>query len=238
MGEVDDIAPTEDIRTVRFNEDVVYVVTFKKTDPLFVIELADPLAPRIRGELKIPGFSTYMHLMPDDHILSIGYDADDQGNFAWFTGIMLQVFDARDLDNPVLAHKEIIGTRGSTSAAATDHLAFNFFRSRNLLALPMVVCEGGEGGRRYGEKMTFNGLMVYRVGLDTGFELMGGVPHEDPATGDEANSACRNWWTNSNSQVQRSVFMEDYVYSVALDEINISQLDDLEHPLTSVSLTD
>jgi uncharacterized secreted protein with C-terminal beta-propeller domain len=231
VGQVDGIAPSEDIRSVRFSGGTGFIVTFKKTDPLFVLDLSRPQAPEIRGELKIPGFSTYMHMLDDGHILSIGYDADDQGDFAWFQGILLQVFDVTDLADPLLLHREVIGTRGSTSEAATNHLAFTYFQPRGLLALPMTVCEGGSGGQ-HGSVMSFSGLMVYRVGIDEGFEFVGGVPHAAEST----TFHCGNWWTRSNSVVKRSIFMDDFVYSIALDRIDVAHLDDLEHPVTTVGL--
>ena len=95
-----------------------FVVTFKKTDPLFVFDLSNPRAPKQLGELKIPGFSTYMHMLDDDHLLTIGYDADDHGDFAYFDGVLLQIFDVTDLTDPKLVHKEMIGTRGSSSRGA------------------------------------------------------------------------------------------------------------------------
>jgi uncharacterized secreted protein with C-terminal beta-propeller domain len=168
LGRLDNLAPSEDIRSVRFRGDIGFVVTFKKTDPLFVLDLADPGAPSIKGELKIPGYSTYMHLMDDDHLLTMGYDADDQGEFAWFQGLQLQVIDVADLAHPKVLDKEVIGTRGSTSDAATDHLAFTYFKARDLLAVPMTICEGGSGGD-YGDIMTFSGLLVYRVTVEGGF---------------------------------------------------------------------
>jgi len=232
VGLIDNIAPTEDIRSARYSGPVGFIVTFKKTDPLFVIDLAVPDAPYIKGELKIPGYSTYMHLLDDQHLLTIGYDADDQGSFAWFQGIMLQVFDVSDLANPFLLHKEVIGTRGTTSDAATNHLAFNYFPAYGWLALPMVVCEDGSGGS-YGGEMTFNGLMVYEVTLADGFDYLGGVPHLLP---DGQNYSCFNWWTKSNSHVKRSVFMEEYVYSVAMDEIRVAWVGDLEEPLAVIDL--
>jgi uncharacterized secreted protein with C-terminal beta-propeller domain len=227
VGQIDNVAPTEDIRSVRFRGDRGFVVTFKKTDPLFVFDLKDPLAPLIAGELKIPGFSTYMHLMDDDHLLSIGYDADDQGSFAWFTGIMLQIFDVSDMSTPTLTHKEVIGTRGSTSDATTNHLAFNYFPPIDLLAIPMVICEGGSGGGSYGDLMTFSGLMVYEVTTSDGFDYWGGVAHEEPETESTYSGKCSNWWTNSNSKVKRSIFMDDYVYSIAADLIKVDHLDNL-----------
>lgn len=235
VGMVDHIAPTEDIRSVRFNGDLGFVVTFKKTDPLFVIDLSAPTDPQIKGELKIPGFSTYMHLMDDEHLLTIGYDADDQGSFAWFTGIQLQIMDVSDIADPKLIHKEVIGSRGSTSDAATDHLAFNYYPTRDLLAIPMIVCEGGDGGS-YGYEMTFNGLLVYDVTAESGFDRVGGISHGEAPAAEDYWSACGNWWTDSNSQVKRSIFMEDFVYSIAMDRINIAQLSSLDLLVSSVEL--
>jgi hypothetical protein len=235
LGRIDHLAPTEDIRSVRFRGDVGYVVTFKKTDPLFVLDLADPAAPSVEGELKIPGFSTYMHPMDDGHLLTMGYDADDQGDFAWFQGIQLQVIDVANLQNPLLLHKEVIGTRGSTSDAATNHLAFTYFKERDLLAVPMTICLGGEGGQ-YGDLMVFSGLLVYRVTVDGGFILLGGVAHDEPETPETVSGKCYNWWTDSDSKVKRSVFLEDWVFSIARDRINVAHIDDLAHPAQSISL--
>ena len=235
-GLIDHIAPSEDIRSARFDGDQGYIVTFKKTDPLFVLDLKDPQYPKIAGELKIPGFSTYIHLMEEGYLLSIGYDADDQGSFAWFQGIMLQIFDVHDMADPKLVHKEVIGTRGSTSEAATNHLAFNYFRDKHMLAIPMTICLGGTGGQ-HGDQMAFSGLLVYKVTTQDGFKKLGGVPHAAPeAAPDYYNSACGNWWTQSNSVVQRSVFMEDWVYSVAYDLIQVASVADLEHPVQSIVL--
>jgi len=235
VGQIDGLAPGEDIRSARFDGNRGFIVTFKKTDPLFAFDLSDPYNPVKTGELKIPGFSTYMHRMDDSHLLTIGYDAQDEENFAWFQGIMLQVFDVSDMSNPTLLHKEVIGTRGSTSDAATDHLAFNFFKPKDLLAIPMTVCQGGDGGT-YGDIMTFSGLMVYKVTTDAGFEYIGGVSHKVPETEDSYRGECSNWWTDSNSIVKRSIFMDDYVFSVTEDEIRVNSVSKLGTDIAVVSL--
>ncbi|MBI5478973.1 MAG: beta-propeller domain-containing protein [Deltaproteobacteria bacterium] len=235
-GIVDHLAPEEDIRSVRFDGNLAFVVTFKKTDPLFVIDVSNPEAPVLKGELQIPGFSTYMHLMDDGHVLSIGYDADDQGSFAWFKGIQLQVFDVTDAASPTLLHRELIGTRGSTTDAATNHLAFNYFKPKDMLAIPMVICEGGGNGGQYGSQMSFNGLLVYNVTVASGFTRLGGIPHSAPQQYQDPYGTCGNWWTDSNSTVKRSIIMDDFVYSVALDKIEISAVTDLENPIATVAL--
>ena len=236
VGMIDEIAPTEDIRSVRFNGNSVFVVTFKKTDPLFAFDFSDPGNPVQRGELKIPGFSTYMHLMDDNHLLTIGYDAEDYGSFALFQGIMLQIFDVTDPEDLKLLDKDIIGTRGSSSDAATNHLAFNYFRPGELLAIPMVICEAGSEEWSYGDVMTFSGLMVYRVTVEDGFELLGRIQHEEAENSETYCGACGNWWTRSRSKVKRSIFMDDYIYSIAPDLINIVHQDDPEGIINGINL--
>jgi hypothetical protein len=231
VGAIDQIAPKEDIRSVRFEGDRGFIVTFKKTDPLFVLDLKDPTSPQITGELKIPGFSTYMHPMDKTHLLTIGYDADDQGSFAWFAGVKLQIFDVEVMSQPKLLYSEVIGTRGTSSDALTDHLAFTYFAPKNLLALPMTVCEGSQGGGSFGMNMTFSGLMVYDVTLKQGFSLRGKVSHAQTGA-----NYCSNWWTDATSTVKRSIIMDDYVFSISGDAIKVNHLADLPTDLVVLPL--
>jgi uncharacterized secreted protein with C-terminal beta-propeller domain len=217
VGAVDHIAPGEDIRAVRFDDERGYIVTFKKTDPLFVVDMFKPTSPKILGELKIPGFSTYLHRIDPDHLMSIGFAADDHGDFAYFNGVILQLFDVKDATNPQLIHKETIGSRGSSSEAATNHLAFNWLPSEGLLALPMTVCEGGGDGK-FGDNLAFSGLLVYDVDLERGFTRLGGVDHGTKG------ASCQTWWSNANSQVKRSVFLDDLVYSIAEDRVKVQNM--------------
>ena len=235
-GQVDKIAPSEDIRSVRFDGSRGYIVTFKKTDPLYVFDLGNPIAPAITGELKIPGFSTYMHMMDASHLLTIGYDADDQGSFAWFTGVRLQIFDVSNMKDPKLQHVEIIGTRGSSSEALTNHLAFTYFAPKNALALPMTICEGGSGGGGYGTNMTFAGLIVYDTTVANGFQLKGKVAHPNTSTGGYNSGGCSNWWTNASSEVKRSVIMDDFVYSISNKRVKVNALGNLATDIVEVSL--
>jgi hypothetical protein len=230
VGAVERIAPGEDIRAVRFDEDRAYVVTFKKTDPLFVLDLRQPASPTILGELKIPGFSTYLHRVDPTHLLAIGFDAVDHGDFAYFDGVLLQLFDVTSPTRPQLLYREKIGTRGSSSEAATDALAFNYFGERNLLALPMTVCEGGGDGR-FGNKLAFSGLLVYEVTLQGGFRRLGGVDHGKPG----AN--CGTWWSSASSQVKRSVFLDDLVFSIATDRVKVQRLGRLGTDVSDIALT-
>jgi hypothetical protein len=230
QGELGGIAPTEDIRSVRFDGDRAFVVTFKKTDPLFAFDLSQPAKPRMLGELKIPGFSTYMHMMDTGHLLTIGYDADDHGSFAYFDGVLLQIFDVTNPTVPSLKHRHTIGTRGSSSEALTNHLAFTWYPEESLLALPMTVCEGGNDGT-YGQNLTFNGLMLFDASTGAGFAERGRVPHAVAP-----NVSCSNWWTNGSSTVKRSLFLDNFVYSISDRELKVRDINALGTDVTAVPL--
>ncbi len=235
-GAVSGFAKGEDIRSVRFEGTAAYVVTFKKTDPLWAFDLSDPANPRIAGELQIPGFSTYMHKMDDGHLLTIGYDANDHGDFAFFDGVLLQIFDVSNPTTPTLVQKTKIGTRGSSSEALTNHLAFTYAADRGLLALPMTICEGGGDGS-YGTDMTFSGLMVFGVDVAKGFTELGRVAHPTGPDGTGYDSgACGNWWTNASSEVKRSIFMDDFVYSISESVVKVQAVSKLGSDLASVPL--
>ncbi len=228
-GALDGLAPGEDIRAVRFMGERGYVVTFKKTDPLFVIDLSEPERPRAVGELKIPGFSTYLHPLDETHLLSIGYDADDMGEYAYFDGVTLQILDVSEPTEPALLHREVIGTRGSSSDALTDHLAFNYFAPLGMLAIPMTICEGGGNGI-FADTLTFNGLLVYDVSIEDGFALHGRVAHPLPSGSSSlsAYTTCSTWWTDASSSVKRSAFIEEYVLSIGDTLAKLSPLSQLE----------
>jgi Beta propeller domain len=234
LGQIGGIAPQEDIRSVRFDGDRGFVVTFKKTDPLFVFDLTDPANPKKLGELQIPGFSTYMQPLDTNHILAIGFTADDEVSFAWFNGIQIQIFDVTDLANPTLAWKTVIGTRGSNSEALTNHLAFNYFAPKKMLALPITVCEGGGNGV-YAQDLTFAGLMVFDVDLDTGITEHGRLPFLDPSTV-SATANCDEFWTDSKSLVKRSIFMDDWIYGFSDAQLRVAALANMSSVLQTVPL--
>jgi hypothetical protein len=128
----------------------------------------------------------------------------------------------------------VIGTRGTSSEALTNHLAFNYFAPKNLLALPMTICDGGDGSGSFGTQMTFSGLMVYDTTVASGFALRGKVAHPNSSQdGDQQNTygyydlGCSNWWTNATSEVKRSIIMDDYVFSVSEKRIKVNHLDAL-----------
>jgi len=199
-------------------------VTFKKTDPLFVLEFSKPATPRVLGQLKIPGFSTYMHPLDAKHLLALGYEADDQGSFAYFNGIQLQLFDVENPTQPKLLYKKVYGTRGSSSSALTDHLGFTYLADTGLLTLPMSICGGGGNGR-YGT-LSFSGVAALSVSLSKGFTELGQLEEPYPLdyTQFQYGGACSDWLADSNSVVQRTVVLDDFFYAVSDKRVRIQNL--------------
>ena len=167
----------------------------------------------------------------------MGYDADDHDSFAYFDGVMIQIFDITDPKTPLLQHKHVIGSRGSSSESLTNHLAFNFFEPLKVLALPMTICEGGDDGQ-YGDQLTFSGLMVFDIDLEKGITERGRVDHPKPAmtTSSGYSYTCNTWWTNAHSEVKRSIFFDDYVYSISDADLKVQNLDALGADLVSLPL--
>lgn len=143
VGRLENLAPGETIQSARFLGDRGYLVTFEQIDPLFTLDLADPTAPKAVGELKVPGFSTFIVPMDADHILTVGQYIPD-GNAPFFRpwGVQLSIFDVSDFANPALAHQVVIGAdSGAYSEALYNPKAFTYFAERGLVALPMSIYE-------------------------------------------------------------------------------------------------
>jgi uncharacterized secreted protein with C-terminal beta-propeller domain len=125
--------PGEKIYAVRFVGKRGYLVTFRVTDPLYVLDLADPTDPKIAGELHMPGYSDYLHPIGENLMLGIGKDAAadtvsswGDGRGAWYQGVKVALFNVADASNPKELSSIVIGKRGTQSAALSDHHAFAF----------------------------------------------------------------------------------------------------------------
>lgn len=132
IGHVDDLGVGERVQSVRFVGDLAYVVTFRQVDPLFAIDVSDPTAPRVLGELKIPGFSEYLHPLGDGRLLGIGVDADDRGVT---TGAKVSLFDVSDPTRPV--ETAVLAFPDSASRLGGDPLAFTWDPVRQTASFPM-----------------------------------------------------------------------------------------------------
>lgn len=141
VGSVSGLGRGEQIFAVRFLGDIGYVVTFRQTDPLYTIDLSDPSNPRTAGELKILGYSAYLHPMGEGLLLGVGQDADEQGVVS---GLQVSVFDVSDLDNPRRTAQ--LTMQDAFSEAEFDHRAFLYWPPRDLVVLPLQYWIWGDNG--------------------------------------------------------------------------------------------
>jgi len=141
VASLDNIEPGETIRSARFLGDRGYLVTFREIDPLLTMDLSDPFRPQIMGKLEIPGFSTFLVPVDDDHLLAVGqYIPSDGFFFSW--GVQLSIFDVSDFSNPQRTHNVVLGeTSGASSEALYNPKAFTYFAERGLVALPLSIYE-------------------------------------------------------------------------------------------------
>jgi len=228
VGRLEGLAPGERIYSARFIGSRAYLVTFKKVDPLFVIDLEDPNNPKVLGELKIPGYSDYLHPYDETHLIGVGKDAVDMGSFAWYQGVKIALFDVSDPENPIEISKYMVGDRGTDSYALQDHKAFLFSRQKNLLVLPILLAEINEESYpgeippdAYGEYV-WQGAYVFDISLDDGFVLKGRITHFN----DDYINAWRSYYPYDYS-VQRSLYIDNVLYTISGRSVKMNNLEDL-----------
>jgi len=136
VGSVAGLGKGETIRAVRWFDDIAAVVTFRQTDPLYLVDLADPAHPAIRGELKIPGYSAYLHPVGGDRLVGVGQDADASGRV---TGLQVSSFDLRNLARPT--RTAAVGYGPGWTDVEHDSRAFTYLPGKRLAVLPAWVSE-------------------------------------------------------------------------------------------------
>ena len=183
IGELENIAPDESIFSSRFIDDRLYLVTFQQIDPFFVIDLSSN-TPKILGELKIPGFSNYLHPYDEEHVIGIGRDTK-QTEEGWVQqlGVKIALFNVKDVSNPIVADEVIIGDRSTNSEALYNHKSFFFDSNSKTLSIPIsgnndTLTELSMSKRIAPDYDRWSGFYVYN--LDTeGFDLKGTITHSD-----------------------------------------------------------
>ena len=232
VGKLENLASGENLHSARFMGDRGYLVTFKKTDPLFVIDLSQPTNPSVLGELKIPGYSDYLHPYDETHLIGVGKHTveADEGDFAWYQGVKISLFDVSDVANPKQIANYTIGDRGTDSPILTDHKAFLFDKEKALLVIPVSVAEidasqypSGVPSWAYGNTV-WQGAYVFSVSLD-GFTLKSRVTHLE--SGDNVY--------NTDLWVKRSLYIENVLYTVSDKKIKMTSLQNLE-PINEIKL--
>lgn len=172
VGRVDDLGPTETIRSLRWFDDLAVVVTFRQTDPLYTVDLADPTTPRVLGELKVTGYSGYLHPVGDGMLLGVGQEADTAGTTQ---GTKVETYDVSDLAAPT-AVSSLVWPQ-SSSAVEWDSRLFAYLPGRRTAVLPL---------ERYDAEQYSSGLVAVAVGTDGAVTETGSW---SPTTGEGGGSS-------------------------------------------------
>jgi uncharacterized secreted protein with C-terminal beta-propeller domain len=167
VGRVGGLGRGERIFAVRFIGDVGYVVTFRQVDPLYTVDLSNPASPRVLGELKIRGYSAYLHPVGEGLLLGVGQDATAEGRQL---GTQVSLFDVSDLRAPRRLHAWSLGSAFSSSAVEFDHHAFLWWPPAKLAVVPVEA---------YDREPAFAGAVGLRVDRSAGIAEAGRVRHAD-----------------------------------------------------------
>jgi hypothetical protein len=199
VGSVEGLGKGEQIYSVRFIGPRGYVVTFRQIDPLFVLDLKDPSSPTVLGELKVPGFSTYLH--PYDDATIIGLGRGENG------AMKLSLFDVSTPSVVKELDSYSFGSRGSDSPALSDHKAFLFSLGKRLLVLPVT-----ERGQDYGSA-SFQGAVVFDVTRENGFRERGRVAHGEISSPSGVSGIVGSG--SDAAPVKRVRYLNDALYTIS-----------------------
>ncbi len=217
IGSVEDLARGERIYSVRFMGEKAYVVTFKEVDPLFVFDLSNPTDPKVLGELKIPGFSNYLHPYDENHLIGFGYNTTlekghDNRPFVVQDGVKLSLFDVSDPTDPKEKFTEIIGGRATYSQLNYDHKALLFHKEKDIFAFPIVIYEQGS---KYDYRLDFQGAFVYGIDLEKGFTRHLEISH---------SKSERSYYESWEEDIHRVLYIGDHLYAVSPKNISAHKI--------------
>ena len=199
VGSLTGMAAGEEIKSARYIGDYLYLVTYKNTDPLFAIDLSEPTEPKVADELKLNGFSEYLHPWDNDTLIGLGVDSDERGVRK---GLKLSLFDISDPLSVTESESKKISA--DDSSAFWDYRAFGVYERDDYIGFVTETYGTYKNGRFTGDKVSYN---VYRV-ADDGVTLVKQI--EIPADSDGYV------W---NVSAIRGVFIGDYLYLVTEDGV-------------------
>jgi uncharacterized secreted protein with C-terminal beta-propeller domain len=227
VGKLENLAVTERIYSARFMGDRAYLVTFRQIDPFFVLDLSDPADPRVAGELKIPGYSSYLHPYDANHVIGLGVENST---------VKLSLFNVTDINSPREMAKYVIEGDWTYSEALNDPKAFLFDKAKELLVIPVTITQygvverdpgavnvtGKEVGTAFSTQAYWQGAYVFKVTLTGGFELRGGITHQDNSTSQQDY-----WYGDYSKNVNRALYIDDTLYTVSNAKVKLTSLIDL-----------
>ncbi|WP_088103932.1 beta-propeller domain-containing protein [Halalkalibacter urbisdiaboli] len=208
IGHVGDLAPEERIYSARFMGDMIYLVTFREMDPLFVIDATNPTNPEVLGELKIPGVSTYLHPIDENHLIGFGVETKlgkprEQGSepIVRQDGMKISIFDVSDFYNPKEKFVEVIGGEGTYSELMHNHKALTIHPEKPVYAFPIHLYNSNKPSDDREWTFDGQGAMVYNI-TPEGIERLASLISEGEG----------QRYESYEQSVQRSVYANGYLF--------------------------
>ncbi len=216
----------ETIQSTRFIGNKAYVVTFEQKDPFFVLDMSNPALPKVAGKLEIPGYSSYLHPYDENHIIGLGMENST---------VKLSLFDVTNVNAPEEIARYIVEGDYSYSQALNEPKAFLFDKAKQLLVIPVSITQYGvvSGGGAVPPRATdastsaslaqggyWDGAYVFRLTVENGFELRGGITHQSSTTQ-------QYWYGDYNMMVNRALYIGNILYTVSNAEVKLNTLTDL-----------
>jgi len=208
VGKLENLAPGERIYSARFMGKRCYLVTFRQIDPFFVIDVENPSKPKVLGYLKIPGFSGYLHPYDDDHIIGVGRED---------TNVKISLFDVSDVSAPTEMSKYTMKGGWSDTPVLSDHKAFLFDRSRELLVIPVMT-------HSWDKYLTWQGACMFSISLSKGITFRGGISHQEPYPSQ----------LEDNYFVKRTLYIEDVLYTISNKKVKMNNIENLK-PINEIN---
>src|SRR5438309_429760 len=202
-GKLEGLSPGEQIYSARFMGDKAYLVTYKRTDPLFVIGLQDPARPKVLGQLNVTGVSDYLQPYDETHLIGIGQAGTDVAweNAVRITGIKISLFNVTDPKQPTETSRYLIGGPGTSSPAINDHKAVLFDKTLNLLVIPVEVTAQPQNTTYwYSYQPVWQGAYVFNITPDNGIVFKGGIT--------QLQNGQLPTWQDNNFLISRTLHIE------------------------------
>jgi inhibitor of cysteine peptidase len=226
IGKVEGLAKGESIQSARFVGERIYFVTFRQIDPFFVVDASDPENPEVLGELKIPGYSSYLHPYDENHVIGFGFEGDDEG---MIKGFKMALYNVENPSKPVEKFKTTLlyEEMGYTHSEVTyNHKALLFSKEKNIIAFPLmtsgyeqqIVEEDGQAVIKqvYAYRQNYR---VYGLDLEHGFELKANISHFIEGKTEDLMYL---------NEISRGLYINDSLYTLSPSKMMIHDLDTFE----------
>jgi len=228
VGKLENLAKGERIYSTRFMGNRAYIVTFQQVDPLFAIDLTEPTNPFVAGELKIPGYSEYLHPYDENHLIGIGHDATEYGDSAIPQGLKMALFDVTDMTHPQELYHVNIGDRGTSTPLTYNHKALYWDAEKHLFGFPVDYYEMASDVDpnyhwNYGIGK-WQGAYIYEVTPEHGFVEKAKLSQLPVTTNVTINYGDYSSYSYQNYFVDRILRIENSLYTLSNNQLNAYDL--------------